>query len=197
MTTPASAPDLVGAHVRLRLMREDDADALVQAASDGELWTLKVTTVPSAATVADYMAPALDGWRSGTVIPYVIEHRASGKPIGSTRFWRLDHKNRQVEIGHTWISASHQRTVINTEMKLLMLTYAFETLACVRVQLETDELNAKSRAAIARLGAKEEGILRNERIMPDGRVRNTVMFSIIDSEWPEVKRTLTARLALR
>lgn len=197
MTTPAPAPDLIGAHVRLRLMREDDADALVQAASDGELWALKVTTVPSAATVADYMAPALDGWRSGSVIPYVIEHRASGKPIGSTRFWRLDHKNRQVEIGHTWISASHQRTVVNTEMKLLMLTYAFETLACVRVQLETDELNAKSRAAIARLGAKEEGILRNERIMPDGRVRNTVMFSIIDSEWPEVKRMLTVRLASR
>lgn len=189
------SPDLTGSHVRLRLMREDDADALVRAASDGELWNLVVTVVPSDATVGAYMQPALDGFRVGTVIPYVIENIATGAPIGATRFWKLDRANRTVEIGHTWISASYQRTVVNTEMKLLMLTYAFETLNCVRVQFQTDELNVKSRAAIARLGAKEEGILRNERIMPDGRIRNTVMFSILDSEWPDVKSKLAARLA--
>lgn len=194
MTAPTS-PDLIGSRVRLRVMRESDAAVLVRAASDGELWTLKVTFVPSEETVAAYMKTALDGAKAGTVIPYVIENIATGEPIGSTRFWKLDRANRTVEIGHTWISASYQRTAVNTEMKLLMLTYAFEVLNCVRVQFQTDELNAKSRAAIARLGAKEEGILRNERIMPDGRVRNTVMFSILDSEWPDVKSRLTARLA--
>lgn len=193
--TSQSPPDLIGSHVRLRVMRDDDAPALVRAAADGELWTLKVTAVPSEATVAAYMKTALDGAKAGTVIPYVIETIATGEPIGSTRFWRLDRVNRTVEIGHTWISASYQRTAVNTEMKLLMLTHAFETLSCVRVQFQTDELNAKSRAAIARLGAKEEGILRNERIMPDGRIRNTVMFSILDSEWPDVKSKLSARLA--
>ena len=176
-------------------MRDDDAPALVRAASDGQLWTLWVTFVPSAETVGAYMKTALDGARDGTVIPYVIETVATGEPIGSTRFWKLDRANRTVEIGHTWISASYQRTAVNTEMKLLMLTHAFETMNCVRVQFQTDELNAKSRAAITRLGAKEEGILRNERIMPDGRVRNTVMFSILDSEWPDVKSRLAARLA--
>jgi RimJ/RimL family protein N-acetyltransferase len=194
MTAP-TAPDLIGSCVRLRVMCEADAPALVRAAADGELWTLKVTFVPSEETVAAYMKTALDGAKAGTVIPYVIERIATGEPIGSTRFWKLDRDNRTVEIGHTWISASYQRTAVNTEMKLLMLAYAFETLNCVRVQFQTDELNAKSRAAIARLGAKEEGILRNERIMPDGRVRNTVMFSILDSEWPDVKSRLTARLA--
>jgi RimJ/RimL family protein N-acetyltransferase len=187
--------DLIGTHVRLRVMRDDDASALVRAAADGELWTLKITVVPSEDTVAAYMKTALDGAKAGTVIPYVVENAATGVPIGSTRFWKLDRANRTVEIGHTWISASCQRTAVNTEMKLLMLTYAFETLGCVRVQFQTDELNAKSRAAIARLGAKEEGILRNERIMPDGRVRNTVMFSILDNEWPEIKSKLLARLA--
>jgi RimJ/RimL family protein N-acetyltransferase len=186
---------MTGSHVRLRLMREEDAAALVRAASDGELWNLVVTVVPSDATVAAYMKPALDGFRAGTVIPFVIENIATGAPIGATRFWKLDRANRTVEIGHTWISASYQRTAVNTEMKLLMLTYAFETLNCVRVQFQTDELNVKSRAAIARLGAKEEGILRNERLMPDGRIRNTVMFSILDSEWPDVKSRLAARLA--
>ena len=193
--TASIASDLTGSHVRLRAMRDDDAPALVRAATDGELWTLKVTAVPSETTVTAYMKTALDGAKTGTVIPYVIERIATGEPIGSTRFWKLDRANRTVEIGHTWISASYQRTAVNTEMKLLMLTHAFETLNCVRVQFQTDELNAKSRAAIARLGAKEEGILRNERIMPDGRVRNTVMFSILDSEWPDVKSKLIARLA--
>ena len=193
--TASIASDLTGSHVRLRAMRDDDAPALVRAATDGELWTLKGTAVPSETTVTAYMKTALDAAKTGTVIPYVIERIATGEPIGSSRFWKLDRGNRTVENGHTRGSASYQRTAVNTEMKLLMLTHAFETLNCVRVQFQTDELNAKSRAAIARLGAKEEGILRNERIMPDGRVRNTVMFSILDSEWPDVKSKLIARLA--
>jgi N-acetyltransferase len=117
--------------------------------------------------------------------------------IGSTRFWKLDRANRKLEIGHTWLSASMQRSAANTEAKCLLLTYAFDTLQCVRVQFTTDELNEKSRAAILRIGAKQEGIVRHERIMPDGRKRNSVRFSIIDDEWPDVRANLEARLKSR
>lgn len=186
--------DLIGPRIRLRVLQPSDANPLVRAASDGELWNLPVTVVPSAETVAAYLKPALDGLHAGTVIPYVIEDIASGEVIGSTRFWKVDRENRKLEIGHTWIAKSRQRTFVNTEMKYLMLTYAFEELRCVRVQFQTDELNEKSRAAILRLGARQEGIIRKERIMPGGRVRNTVRFSIIDDEWPQVKASLEVRL---
>ncbi|MBY0381921.1 MAG: GNAT family N-acetyltransferase [Xanthobacteraceae bacterium] len=196
MTIDSMSHDLLGSNVRLRVMTSADADALVRAAADGELWNLFVTVVPTAATVADYMKPALNGFAQGTVIPYMIEHAKSAEAIGSTRFWKLDRDHRKVEIGHTWIAKSWQRTVVNTEMKYLMLKYAFEDLALVRVQFQTDELNDKSRAAILRLGAKQEGIIRKERIMPDGRIRNTVRYSIVDDEWPEVKTNLQRRLAV-
>lgn len=195
MTTGLMSHDLHGPNVCLRVMTPADADALVRAASDGELWNLFVTVVPKAATVQSYMKPALDGFAGGMVIPYVIELVKSGEVIGSTRFWKLDRDNRKAEIGHTWIAKSWQRTFVNTEIKYLMLKYAFEELRLVRVQFQTDELNDKSRAAILRLGAKQEGIIRNERIMPDGRVRNTVRFSIIDAEWPDVKANLERRVA--
>jgi N-acetyltransferase len=195
MTIDSMSHDLHGPNVRLRVMMPSDADVLVRAASDGELWNLFVTVVPSEATVAAYMKPALDGFTEGSVIPYVIELAKSGEAIGSTRFWKLDRANRKAEIGHTWIAKSWQRTVVNTEMKYLMLKYAFEELGLVRVQFQTDELNDKSRAAIQRLGAKQEGIIRKERIMPDGRIRNTVRFSIVDDEWPDVKANLERRLA--
>ncbi|AIY41122.1 Amino-acid acetyltransferase [Collimonas arenae] len=120
--------------------------------------------------------------------------KASGQVIGCTRFWKIDGNNRKAEIGHTWIAASWQRSFVNTEAKYLMLRYAFEELHCVRVQFQTDEINDKSRAAILRLGAKQEGIIRNERIMQDGRKRNSVRFSIIDDEWAAVKMNLEARL---
>jgi RimJ/RimL family protein N-acetyltransferase len=187
--------DLTGRRIRLRVMQPSDADGLVRAASDGELWNSPVTVVPSAQTVQSYMKPALNGLHEGSVIPYVIEMLATGEVIGSTRFWKLDRINRKVEIGHTWIAKSWQRTFVNTEMKYLMLSYAFEQLGLVRVQFQTDELNDASRAAILRLGAKQEGIIRKERMMPNGRIRNTVRFSIIDDEWPAVKAALAARLA--
>ena len=135
-------------------------------------------------------------WRDGrgAVMPFVIESRESGRVLGSTRFWKIDRKNRKLEIGHTWLAASWQRTFVNTEAKLLMLSFAFEKLDCVRVQFTTDEINEKSRNAILRLGAKQEGIVRHERIMPDGRKRNSVRFSIIDDEWPAVKQMLEERL---
>lgn len=118
----------------------------------------------------------------------------TGQVIGSTRFWKIDRDNRTLEIGSTWLASAWQRSFVNTEAKYLMLRHAFEAMGCVRVQFTTDETNLKSRAAILRLGAKEEGILRHERLMPNGRKRNSVRFSIIDDEWPAVKSALQARL---
>lgn len=187
---------LNGPRIRLRPMAFDDAGKLVQAATDGRLWELPFTVVPSVETVADYIGAAIAGRNAGTVIPFVTEVLATGEVIGSTRFWKIDTKNRKLEIGGTWLSSAWQRTFANTEAKYLMFRFAFETLNCVRVQLTTDETNAKSRAAILRLGAKQEGIVRNERIMPDGRIRNSVRFSIIDTEWPTVRALLESRLNL-
>jgi len=191
MNNPVS---LIGQKIRLRPLTEQDADALLLAASDGELWNMQLTHIPSPDTVAQYINIAITGRNAGTVLPFVIEEIASGKPIGSTRLWKIDTQNRKLEIGHTWLSVSWQRTYANTEAKLLLLTHAFEVMNCVRVQFTTDELNEKSRNAILHLGAKQEGIVRHERIMPNGRKRNSVRFSIIDEEWPEVRGNLQSKL---
>ncbi len=185
---------LVGSRVELRLLRRDDADALAVVASDGELWNLPFTVVPNAQTVDAYLETALAGQSAGTVAPFAICLRASGEIVGSTRFWKMDFQNRKLEIGHTWIARSWQRTFVNTEIKYLMLSWAFEEMKCIRVQFTTDERNAASRAAILRLGAREEGIIRHERIMPDGHKRNAFRFSILDDEWPDVKRNLQRKL---
>ncbi|MEG0820693.1 MAG: GNAT family protein [Burkholderiaceae bacterium] len=185
---------LLGARVRLRPLLASDASALVEAAADGELWQLPFTVVPSAATVENYIQVALAGRDAGTVLPFVIELGHNGQVIGSTRLWKIDRHNRKLEIGSTWIAKSWQKTFVNTEAKLLLLTYAFDTLQCVRVQLTTDEINQTSRQAILRLGAQQEGVVRHERIMPDGRKRNSVRFSIIDDEWPAVRARLESRL---
>lgn len=185
---------LIGPRIELRPLRASDAAGLTSAATDGELWRLPFTIVPSADTVDSYIERALNDQANGTVLPFVTIIRDSGKTVGSTRFWKIDSKNRKLEIGSTWIAASWQKTFVNTEAKYLMLRYAFDTLDCVRVQFTTDEINEKSRNAILRLGAKQEGIVRNERIMPDGRKRNSVRFSIIDDEWPQVRANLEARL---
>ncbi len=188
-------PTLTGERVELRPLDRSDRQALLDAAADGQLWNLKVTVVPGPDTIDAYIDTALQGRSAGTVMPFAIVDRASGRVIGSTRFWKIDRKNRKLEIGHTWLGESAQRTRANTEAKWLLLGYAFDELQCVRVQFTTDELNEKSRAAILRLGAKQEGIVRHERIMPDGRKRNSVRFSIIDDEWPEVRARLLAKLA--
>ena len=185
----------VGKTILLRPLLASDGHALVQAAADGELWNLPFTIVPSVETVESYINTALEGQAAGTVLSFVIETLESKQVVGTTRFWKIDRNNRKLEIGHTWISASWQRTCVNTEAKFLMLCYAFEQLNCVRVQFTTDEINEKSRKAILRLGAKQEGIIRHERIMPDGRKRNSVRFSIIDDEWSEVRRVLESKLA--
>lgn len=189
----AMKPTLRGERLTLVPLEKQHRDVLLAAAADGNLWDLKVTAVPSAETIDTYIETAVAGREAGTIIPFVTV--AGDQIVGSTRFWKLDRVNRNIEIGHTWIGASWQRSFVNTEAKFLMLEYAFEVLDCIRVQFTTDELNERSRRAIVRLGAVEEGIIRNERIMPDGRKRNSVRFSIIDTEWPQVKDQLKARLA--
>ena len=187
-------PTLTGTTVELLPLQREHKAALLEAAADGELWNLKVTHIPGPDTVDKYIDFALEGRDAGSMIPFTMVHRDSGQVVGSTRFWKVDRVNRKLEIGHTWLALSAQKSAINTEAKLLLLTYAFEVLDCVRVQFTTDELNEKSHAAILRLGAVQEGIVRHERIMPDGRKRNSVRFSIIDSEWPQVKANLQAKL---
>ncbi len=189
--------ELVTNRIRLRLLTVNDAPALVRAASDGTLWQLNYTVIPDEQTVHNYIEIALKGYSEGTIIPFVIELLENKQIIGSTRFWKIDYKNRKLEIGSTWISATYQKTFVNTEIKYLMLTYAFETLNCMRVQFTTDEINHNSRIAILRLGAKEEGIIRYERIMPDGRKRNSVRFSIIEDEWFSVKEELLNKIQFK
>jgi N-acetyltransferase len=198
MTADVVRPDqaiLTGSVAELQPLQRSHTAKLLDAAADGQLWTMTVTAVPGPETIDAYIATALAGRDAGTVMPYVIVRRETGQIVGSTRFWKIDRANRKLEIGHTWLSGSTQRSGINTEAKYLLLRHAFEVMDCVRVQLTTDELNEKSRAAILRIGAKQEGIVRHERIMPDGRKRNSVRFSIIDSEWPDVKARLEQMMA--
>jgi len=184
---------ITGKKITLNSLTAVHKAALIKAASDGQLWDLPFTAVPNEQTIDDYIATALNGYTDGTVLPFVIAIKESGLIVGSTRFWKIDPKNRSLEIGHTWIASSWQQTFVNTEAKYLMLKYAFEELKCIRVQFTTDEINEKSRSAILRLGAKEEGIIRYERIMPNGRKRNSVRFSIIEEEWPPIKKALAEK----
>ena len=191
---------LEGKHVRLEPLTAAHTDQLVAAASDGEMWNSKVTVVPSQETIFEYLRVALDGQSQGRELPFVIvrkgpETQADHSVVGTTRFYDISPADRKAAIGYTWLAKSAQRTPVNTEAKLLLLTHAFETWRLVRVELITDVLNEQSRAAILRLGAKQEGILRNHLMLPNGRVRDSVFFSIIDEEWPGVKATLKARLA--
>lgn len=190
MPTPDLHATLTGTRVELRPLQHAHATQLLTAAADGELWNMRFTVIPGPDTVDAYLDKALAGRAAGTVMPFAIVERSSGQVVGSTRFWKIDADNRKLEIGHTWLAQSAQRSGINTEAKYLLLCHAFEVLHCVRVQFTTDELNERSRAAILRIGALQEGIVRHERIMPDGRKRNSVRFSIIDSEWPAVKERL-------
>jgi RimJ/RimL family protein N-acetyltransferase len=170
------------------------AEPLIAAAADGELWNTQVTIIPAPNGMAAYIEEALDGQRRGHHLPFVIIRKASGLIVGSTRFYDIVTADRKCAIGYTWLAHSAQRSPVNTECKLLLLTHAFETWKCVRVELITDVLNEQSRAAISRLGARQEGILRKHLILPSGRVRDSVFFSIIDSEWPDVKERLRAKL---
>jgi len=169
--------------------------ALAQAAHDGELWDKKTTTVPRAEGFEDYVRTALKLQDAGLALPFATMVREGDRIVGSTRFMNIDAVNHRVEIGTTWIARSWQRTFVNTHAKFLMLRHAFEDLGCNAVEIRTHSLNDQSRAAIERLGAKLDGILRRHMIMPDGHIRDTAVYSILREEWPAVKAGLEARLA--
>src|SRR5438105_8748246 len=185
---------LDGQQVRLEPLTKAHAEALIAAAADGDLWNSNVTIIPSRDTIADYIQAALDGQAQGRELPFVIINKSSNRIVGTTRFYEIRSNDRAAAIGYTWLAKSAQRTTVNTESKLLLLTHAFEHWRCNRVELITDVLNEQSRAAILRLGAKQEGILRKHLILPSGRLRDSVIFSIIDEEWPEVKAHLNSKL---
>ncbi len=186
--------ELEGPRVRLRPLQAGDAEALLAAAADGSLWQLTTTVVPSPDSVREWIDTALQGRAAGTMEPFVTVVKDGERVVGSTRMWKIDRLNRRLEIGATWLARAWQRSFVNTEAKYLMLRHAFEQLDCVRVQFTTDESNHASRDAILRLGARYEGLIRHERIMPGGRKRNSLRFSIIDDEWPAVRERLLQRL---
>ena len=183
-----------GQHVRLEPLTHAHTGSLITAANDGEIWKSDVTIVPSADTINKYIEDALRGVEHGNELPFAIANKATGKVVGTTRFYEILPADRRVTIGYTWLARSAQRTPVNTETKLLLLHHAFDYWKCVRVEFITDVLNEQSRAAILRLGAKQEGILRSHMIMPSGRIRDSVFFSIIAEEWPEVRARLEAKL---
>jgi len=185
---------LEGRHVRLEPLAHDHVDGLRRTTADGELWKLWYTTVPAPDELPAYVDAALAMQAAGTALPFAVRSKASGEIVGCTRYCQADAANRRVEIGYTWYAASVQRSAVNTECKWLLLRHAFEVLGCIRVELCTHWLNHRSRAAIERLGAKQDGVLRNHRILPDGSYRDTVLFSIIESEWPAVNTHLAFKL---
>jgi len=185
---------LEGRHVRLEPMRAEHIDVLCEVGLEESLWRWIPTACRTAEDIEKYVLLALDEQKRGVALPFVTIEQASGKVIGSTRFGNIDVPNRRAEIGWTWINPKWQRTAVNTEAKFLMLRHAFETWGCIRVELKTDALNEKSRNAILRIGAKQEGIFRSHVITDSGRRRDSVYFSILESEWPDVKQRLLDRL---
>jgi RimJ/RimL family protein N-acetyltransferase len=181
---------LDGRRVRLEPMVRDHLDDLTRIGAFEELWKLTTARADSAEGMAEYVGAALSDQKRGTSLPFVTIDKASGEIVGSTRFGNIDPANRRTEIGWTWITPAFQRTYVNSEAKLLMLTHAFETWGCARVELKTDVLNSKSRNAMLRMGATEEGILRKHILTYSGRWRDSIYYSVLDTEWPAVKKRL-------
>ena len=192
-TTPLS---LTGSHVRLEPLGAEHATLLWEIAKDHlpDLFQWIPYQLSSLEDFQEFNRQVLDEQRRGVSIAFATFELASNHIAGTTRFMNMDLANRKVEVGSTWIAPPWQRTVVNTEAKYLMLCHAFETWNCLRVELKTDALNQRSRQAILRLGAKEEGVLRKHMLTWNGRQRDSVYFSILDTEWPEVKARLEARL---
>ncbi|HKW00326.1 MAG TPA: GNAT family protein [Vicinamibacterales bacterium] len=185
---------LEGHGVRLEPLNATHEDGLRTAASDGELWTLWFTTVPEPTRVGAYIAAALEGQRLGHMLPWVVREAASAAIIGTTRYHDIVADIDRVEIGYTFYAKQWQRTHVNTACKLLLFQHAFEGLGCRVVGLRTDNFNFASQRAIEALGAKKDGVLRRHQRRRDGTVRDSVMYSVIKEEWPDVKRHLELRL---
>jgi RimJ/RimL family protein N-acetyltransferase len=189
--------ELPGGRARLEPLEARHAPGLLEAGQDDRVW--RYLPVPRPRTVEDmngYITTALERARTGGQVPFAIIDRESGKPAGSTRYLDIQPANRGIEIGYTWLGVAWQRTRVNTECKYLLMRHAFETLGAVRVQLRTDARNQQSRAAILRIGAVYEGCLRRSWVLPDGFIRDTVFFSVLDGEWPLVKVRLESILGI-
>ncbi len=180
--------------VRLAPLTRDHAFALANAAADGELWNLWYTSVPTPDSVTSYIEQALAGQAAGHELPFVIRVQASGRVVGSTRYLHVVEEHKRAEIGATWLAKSCQGTVVNPAVKLLLLEHAFAVLGMNRVEFLTHAKNAQSRAALLKLGATQEGILRHHRVLPDGSLRDSVVFSILAAEWPALREVLKKRL---
>ncbi|MFM1991469.1 MAG: hypothetical protein RJA99_4426 [Pseudomonadota bacterium] len=192
---PPRPVTLQGEHVRLEPLTAEHAAALVEAIADGGLDALWYTIVPAPASIDTWIAAALAQQGAGRALPFVVRRLRDGRIVGATRYMNVEEAQRRLEIGTTFYSASVQRSALNTECKRLLLRHAFETLGCLAVEFRTHWFNQRSREAIAKLGAKQDGVLRNHQRLPDGSLRDTVVFSIIDSEWPAVARHLGFRQA--
>ena len=191
------SPTTLESHgVRLEPLAAEHEAGLRAAASDGRLWELWFTSVPEPEQTARYIADALGGQTAGHMLPWVVRELGSNEIVGTTRYHDIVPAVDRVEIGWTWYAARWQRSHVNTACKLLLLTHAFETVGCTVVGLRTDNFNFRSQRAIEALGAKKDGVLRHHRRRRDGSVRDSVMYSILASEWPDVRRHLETRLAL-
>ena len=195
MTAFTESITLSGRHAALEPLSCEHQDALAEAVRDGELWKLWYTAVPSPEGMRAEIERRLGLQKAGSMLPFAVRSQTSGKIAGMTTYMNIDANNRRVEIGSTWYARSAQRTPLNTECKLMLLTHAFETLACIAVEFRTGFFNYASRRAIERLGAKQDGILRSHQHYADGSLRDTVVFSIVAHEWPAVKRHLEFKLA--
>jgi len=185
---------LTGSKVILEPLSTEHTDGMAEAVKDGELWKLWFTTIPAPEKVEDYIMIALGMRENAGAMPFTVREKGSNKIIGCTRYFNVDEVNQRLEIGYTWYAESYQRTAVNTECKFLLLSHAFESLESIAVEFRTHWHNHKSRAAIARLGAKQDGVLRNHIKSADGVYRDTVVFSIINLEWPAVKQSLLFKL---
>lgn len=185
---------LEGRHVRLEPLSQTHQAGLSAVGLDEELWRWIPTPVRTPEEMSAYIATALEEQARGVSLPFALIEKAANRAIGCTRYGNIDRTHHRVEIGWTWVAKAWQRTAANTEAKYLLLRHAFEALGCMRVELKTDSLNERSRAAILRIGAREEGTFRNHMITASGRIRHTVYFSILDSEWPAVKSLLQTRM---
>jgi RimJ/RimL family protein N-acetyltransferase len=184
---------LRGAHARLEPLSQNHCDGLVEAVKDGELWKLWYTFIPRAEDMPKEIDRRLSLQKAGSMLPFTV-FDADGKIAGMTTYMNVDTQNRRVEIGSTWYASRVQRSALNTQCKLLLLTHAFEQLDCIAVEFRTHFFNQQSRRGIERLGAKQDGILRNHQIAPNGTLRDTVVYSIIAAEWPTVKAHLNYQL---
>jgi RimJ/RimL family protein N-acetyltransferase len=198
--TPAAGPMVIepvtleGLHVRLEPLSLTHLAGLSEVGLDETLLELTESYAPTPDGLRAYIDAALEQQAEGTALPFAVIGKTEARPIGSTRYGNIDRGHRRVEIGWTWYGRRWQRTAVNTECKYLLLRHAFETLGCIRVEFKTDALNERSRRALLRIGAREEGIFRHHMLMPSGRIRDTVYYSIIDDDWPAVKQHLEALL---